>query len=251
MRNKILFIIVVAAILGALATLGYVMTTPKISEEFTEFYITGREGKVEKYPSEFTLDSDGKVILVKYINVRYIDPEGEEEIQESSGKVTLVVENHEQQTVEYIIKMTIGERPGQIELKEGAEQKVYDELTFSLNNEGRQDYRIGFVPHELNGSTKLISPALQGQNKLMVESLSLFDAGDYILVGEAGSDENIQIAAIDRDQSAIIITTELKYDHSMEVPVLEQEKVEFTLYKSGEDKPYATLHLWIHVKRQA
>jgi len=39
--DKILSIILIAAILGAIGTLGYAIATPKVGESFTEFYVLG------------------------------------------------------------------------------------------------------------------------------------------------------------------------------------------------------------------
>lgn len=256
MWNKLLTVIVAVAILGGLATLGYIVTMPKAGEKITEFYITGPEGRVEKYPVEFTLDDSGKVATVNYVSFKfariYEGPIGEEEeVTESAGKVTLVVVNRERQETKYTAKMTIGGKPNQIETNEDGELKRYDELTFSLNDGERQEYKISFAPQEIYGSTRLTSPALKGQKELEVESTSNLEAGDYILVGTAGSDELVQIAATNGAQATIILETGLLIsDQPVERTVVEQKKVEFALYKSGGDEPYATLHLWIHVKEQ-
>lgn len=61
--DKVLSVVLVVAILGALGTLGYVITKPKVGERFTEFYILGMEGKAEDYPQELTIGEDGKVIV--------------------------------------------------------------------------------------------------------------------------------------------------------------------------------------------
>ena len=43
--DKILSIILIAAILGVVGTLGYAIAIPKVGERFTEFYVLGLEGK--------------------------------------------------------------------------------------------------------------------------------------------------------------------------------------------------------------
>lgn len=68
--DKVLSIVLIAAILGAIGTLGYVITTPKVEEEFTEFYILGPEGKAADYPEELKVGEEGKVI-VGIINNEY------------------------------------------------------------------------------------------------------------------------------------------------------------------------------------
>ena len=61
--NKILLIIIVGAILGAIAALGYDIATPRVGEKFTEFYVLGLEGKAADYPSELKPDEQGRVIV--------------------------------------------------------------------------------------------------------------------------------------------------------------------------------------------
>ncbi|GAH60338.1 unnamed protein product, partial [marine sediment metagenome] len=61
--DKVLSVVLVVAILGALGTLGYVIAKPKVGERFTEFYILGVGGKAEDYPQELTIGEEGKVIV--------------------------------------------------------------------------------------------------------------------------------------------------------------------------------------------
>jgi uncharacterized membrane protein len=61
--DKSLTITLIVAIVAALGCLGYVVTTPKQGEKFTEFYILGEEGKAENYPKELAVGEEGKVIL--------------------------------------------------------------------------------------------------------------------------------------------------------------------------------------------
>lgn len=61
--DRVLSIILVMAILGAIGTLAYVIATPKVGERFTEFYILGLSRKAEGYPRELKLGEEGKVIL--------------------------------------------------------------------------------------------------------------------------------------------------------------------------------------------
>ena len=39
--DKVLLVVLAIAILGALGTLGYVIATPKVGQQFTEFYLLG------------------------------------------------------------------------------------------------------------------------------------------------------------------------------------------------------------------
>ncbi len=61
--DKILSIILIAAIVGAIVILGYVIVTPNAGERFTEFYILGLEGKAENYPKEVVVGDEVEVII--------------------------------------------------------------------------------------------------------------------------------------------------------------------------------------------
>ena len=61
--DKVLSIILIVAILGAIGTLSYVIAAPKVSERFTELYILGPEGKTEGYPKELVVGEEAKVIV--------------------------------------------------------------------------------------------------------------------------------------------------------------------------------------------
>ncbi|MFC1992225.1 DUF1616 domain-containing protein [Chloroflexota bacterium] len=59
--DKILLGILVAAILGAVGTLIYVIATPRVGEKFTEFYMLGLDGKTIAYPTELKVWEEGSV----------------------------------------------------------------------------------------------------------------------------------------------------------------------------------------------
>jgi len=61
--DRVLSVVLVAAILGSLSTLGYVLATPRIGERFTEFYILGPGGKAENYPTQLRVGEEGRVIV--------------------------------------------------------------------------------------------------------------------------------------------------------------------------------------------
>ena len=61
--DKILSIILIAAILGVVGTLGYAIAIPKVGERFTEFYVLGLEGKAIDYPRELRVGEEGRVIV--------------------------------------------------------------------------------------------------------------------------------------------------------------------------------------------
>ena len=61
--ETILIIILAISILIACATLIYVITTPKIGEQFTEFYVLGPTGIIGDYPRNITLGENASVII--------------------------------------------------------------------------------------------------------------------------------------------------------------------------------------------
>ncbi len=68
--DRILTIALIISIILALAMIVYVITTPKIGERFTEFYILGPGGKAENYPQELTVGKR-ETILVGVVNHEY------------------------------------------------------------------------------------------------------------------------------------------------------------------------------------
>lgn len=62
-RSKIVTIVLVLLIIGALGTLGYVISIPKVQDNFTEFYVLNAEGKASNYPSMVVLGQSTEVIL--------------------------------------------------------------------------------------------------------------------------------------------------------------------------------------------
>ncbi len=61
--DRVLSIILVLAILGALGTLGYVVATPNVGEKFTEFYLLDLSGEAKDYPNLLMVGEEGKVVV--------------------------------------------------------------------------------------------------------------------------------------------------------------------------------------------
>ena len=61
--DRVLSIILLLAILGALGTLGYVVATPNVGEKFTEFYLLGLSGEAKDYPSLLMVGEEAKVVV--------------------------------------------------------------------------------------------------------------------------------------------------------------------------------------------
>lgn len=65
--NKVLSIILAAAILATVAAIIYLGVTPHVTAKFTEFYILGSEGKAEGYPRDVKA-GDAATVTVGIIN---------------------------------------------------------------------------------------------------------------------------------------------------------------------------------------
>jgi uncharacterized membrane protein len=61
--DKALTVVLIFSILLSVATLVYVILTPKEGEHFTEFYIIGPDGKADNYPTKYILGENGTVIV--------------------------------------------------------------------------------------------------------------------------------------------------------------------------------------------
>ncbi|NLB00311.1 MAG: DUF1616 domain-containing protein [Methanomicrobiales archaeon] len=61
--DRILSVVLIAAVLIAIATTVFIITTPKEGEKFTEFYILGPRGKAADYPTEFMSGTPQTVII--------------------------------------------------------------------------------------------------------------------------------------------------------------------------------------------
>jgi len=125
MPDKVLSVVLAVAIVGAIGTLGYVVATPKVGEKFTEFYVLGTEGEAANYTTELKVGEEGRVIL---------------------GIV-----NHEQEEASYAVEVWIdGEKA---KLRFEGEDK--DEISVELENEGKWEKEVGFVPQKAGEEQKV------------------------------------------------------------------------------------------------
>ena len=116
--DKILSVILIIAILGAIGTLGYVFAAPKVGERFTEFYILGPEGKAEGYPKELVVGEEAKVMVG--------------------------IANREHETVSYRVEVTIdGTRHSEI----GPVVVLHDD---------RWEREVGFIPAQSGDNKKVV-----------------------------------------------------------------------------------------------
>jgi uncharacterized membrane protein len=125
MPDKVLSVVLMVAIAGAIGTLGYVIATPRVGEKFTEFYILGPDGKAENYPTELKVGEEGRVIV---------------------GIV-----NHEQERTSYTVEVWIdGEKA---KLRIGGEDR--DEIVVEIENEEKWEQEVGFVPQKAGEKQKV------------------------------------------------------------------------------------------------
>ena len=61
--DKVLLVILVIAVAGALGMMGYTIAEPRVGERFTEFYILGTDGEAADYPRELAVGEMGRVIV--------------------------------------------------------------------------------------------------------------------------------------------------------------------------------------------
>jgi uncharacterized membrane protein len=132
--NRVLFIILVVVILGAIGTLGYVMAKPR-TEAFTEFYILGLEGKAAGYPKEIRVGKE--------------------------AKITAVIVNHQGKAVSYRVEVRIdgikNNEVGPILLNDG--QKWQETVSFTPDKVG-DNQKVDFLLYK-NGEAE---PCLQPLN---------------------------------------------------------------------------------------
>lgn len=108
--DKVLSVILVLAILGALGIMGYVIATPKMGQQFTEFYILGEETNGAGYPKHLSVGEEGKVVMV--------------------------ITNHEYHTMSYLVEVRI-------------EGMINDEIgPILLEHDEKYEEEVGFVPHK-------------------------------------------------------------------------------------------------------
>ena len=61
--DKVLLVILVIVLAGALGMLGYIIAQPQAGESYTEFYILGVDGEAADYPAELVVGEPGKVVV--------------------------------------------------------------------------------------------------------------------------------------------------------------------------------------------
>ena len=142
--NKALSIILAVAILGTLGVLIYTVSSPKVGERFTEFYILGLEGKAINYPAEFTLRAN------RVVSVWYGDDATA--VSGTTGRVILGIVNQEQQQTTYSVSIQIDGQPVNIAYNG---QNVSRLNATSLEQGEKWESEIGFAPTHTGENQKV------------------------------------------------------------------------------------------------
>ncbi len=131
--GRVLSIILVIAILGALGMLGYVIAAPKTEERFTAFYMLGLSGNATGYPHDLRVGEEGKVII---------------------GMV-----NHQQETTSYRIEVRIDgvkyNETGRITLDNG--ERWEGIVSFATTTPG-DNRRVEFSLYRNDDTAPLLKP---------------------------------------------------------------------------------------------
>jgi len=168
--SKSLSIILVIAIFGALGTLAYTLTEPKIGERFNEFYILGIDSKAEGYPTLYILNN-GNVSQVIY-------EDGAVDAISGFGKVILGIVNQRQQTEVCYIEMTINGQSANIEFNGTITNKLGP---IELQQGERWENEIGIIPDHIGNSQEVELFLYNSTETTVVDSLHF-----WINVKQAG-----------------------------------------------------------------
>ncbi len=244
--DMVLSVVLVVAMVGAIATLVYAIATPKVGERFTEFYILGEEEKATGYPTELSLGERGEVIL---------------------GVV-----NHEQEEVDYQVRVRINGAAGTVKawLKEGGSLVELPDNTLimeGLLHEEKWQGRIIFEPLFRGEKQKLEFLLF---SSLMREDYSLsanLDSGNFFAL-EINEAEGWATASLNNESGAahsygIEVWQNGALHKEVGFTVLEGNEIEekfsfppdksiFLVYEDGElviedSGAELSLHLWLDV----
>lgn len=142
--NKTLSIILAVTILGTVGVLIYTVSSPKVGERFTEFYILGLEGKAIDYPAKFTMKAN------RVVSVWYGDAAAA--VSDTTGRVILGIVNQEQQKTTYSVSIQIDGQPVNIAYNG---QNVSRLNAISLEQGEKWEGEIGFAPMHTGENQKV------------------------------------------------------------------------------------------------
>ncbi len=145
------------AVLGIIVTFGYIITSPKVGENFTEFYILGPEGEAAGYPREIVMNDNNEVSLVRY--VRVVEDETQPwqskssetlEVIDDKARTIVGIENREREIVRYEVEVTFGgvlyERIGVVELNHG---DLWETEVGLIPEERGEDQKVEFKLYKI------------------------------------------------------------------------------------------------------
>ena len=142
--NKALSIVLAVAILSTVGVLIYTVSSPKVGERFTEFYILGLEGKAIDYPSEFTMKAN-QVVSVCYGDAATA-------VSGTIGRVILGIVNQEQQQTTYSVSIQIDGQPVNITYNG---QNMSRLNAIPLEQGEKWESEIGFAPMHIGENQKV------------------------------------------------------------------------------------------------
>ncbi|MFC1988472.1 DUF1616 domain-containing protein [Chloroflexota bacterium] len=142
--NKALITILATAILITVGVLIYTVSSPKVGERFTEFYILDLEGTTIDYPVEFTLREN------RVTSVRYGD--AATTVSGTTGRVILSIVNQEQQQTIYSVTVQIDSQPVEV-VYNG--QNLSRLNTILLEQSEKWEGEIGFAPMHTGENQKV------------------------------------------------------------------------------------------------
>jgi uncharacterized membrane protein len=160
--NKALIIILGISIIAVIASLGFLIATPKPSEAFTEFYVLGDNGQAQGYPSNFIMEQ-GSVVGVEY---------GTETIVTKSnlGEIKLTIVNHEQNNIDYTVTLSIDGQPTIINY---AGNNVSQLEVGTLGNGATWSGEIGFAPQHIGNGQDVDILLFKVDSSTPIDSLQL------------------------------------------------------------------------------
>ncbi len=142
--NKALSIVLIGAILGTVGVLIYTVSSPKVGERFTEFYILGLESKAIDYPAKFTMRAN------RVVSVWYGDAAAS--VSDTTGRVILGIVNQEQQRTTYSVSIQIDDQPVDIAYNG---QNVSRLNATPLEQGEKWEGEIGFAPMHTGENQKV------------------------------------------------------------------------------------------------
>ncbi|WP_160113909.1 DUF1616 domain-containing protein [Halobellus limi] len=125
-ERAVTWVLAVALLASLFGVVFFAANPPTVTEPFTEFYILGPDGSATDYPTNLSVGESGTVIVG--------------------------VTNHEHEAVSYTVVMkldneTVGERPVRL----GDEETWEGEMSFTVEEPGRQRLRLELYRGEVSG----------------------------------------------------------------------------------------------------